>query len=92
MKQHFSEDQLLQHKVEQAVFESSNEITINILPELNTGGILANQVICENTQPADLNLNGATSGAGVTYQWEQSIDSDNWTDYGGRGKHYFTIR
>ena len=64
-------------------FESSNEITINILPELNTGGILANQVICENTQPADLNLNGATSGAGVTYQWQQSIDSDNWTDMGG---------
>ena len=27
-------------------FESSNEITINIC-ELNTGGILANQVICE---------------------------------------------
>ena len=65
-------------------FESSNQVIINILPELSTGGILSNQVICENTQPADLILNGASSGAGVTYQWQQSVDSDNWTDMTGK--------
>ena len=41
-------------------FEASNQVIINILPELNIGGVLANQIICENTQPADLTLNGDT--------------------------------
>jgi hypothetical protein len=39
-------------------FEASNQVIINILPELSTGGILTNQIICENTQPGDLTLNG----------------------------------
>ena len=58
---------------------STNEVQINILPELNPGDVLSDQNICENTIPADITLSGAASGAGVTYQWEQL----NWSELTG---------
>ena len=59
-------------------FQSTNEILITILPELVTGEILSNRTICENTLTPDLVLNGAATGPGITYQWENSIDNENW--------------
>ena len=62
---------------------STNEVQINILPELNPGDVLSDQIICENTIPADITLSGASSGAGVTYQWERSTDQLNWAELTG---------
>ena len=62
---------------------STNEVQINIIPNLDAGDILADQNICENTIPADIILNGATTGVGVGYQWERSTDQLNWSELTG---------
>ena len=64
--------------------DSSNQIRIIILPELDSGTVLANQTICENTQPIDISLTTLSIGPGITYQWESSLDSENWSELTGQ--------
>jgi hypothetical protein len=71
-------------EVEQHVQDSSNEVQITILPELDSGTVLANQEICENTQPLDISLTTLSVGAGISYQWEKSLDNENWSQMAGQ--------
>ena len=64
--------------------DSSNEVQITILPELDSGTVLANQEICENTQPLDISLTTLSIGAGISYQWEKSLDNENWSQMAGQ--------
>ena len=63
---------------------SSNEVQITILPQLDSGTVLANQTICENTQPLDISLTTLSVGAGISYQWEASLDNENWNEITGQ--------
>ena len=63
---------------------STNEVRITILPELDSGTVLANQNICEDTQPLDITLATTSIGAGITYQWEKSLDNESWSELAGQ--------
>ena len=77
--------------------ETSNEIRIGILPDLNEGFVLADDVICQIITAFDLPtnplvLNGAeTLTNSVTYQWQQSQDQYNWTDITGQQSETLTF-
>jgi hypothetical protein len=56
----------------------TDTITITVLPEFIAGNATANQTICYNTAPAQLNATAPTGGNGsYTYQWQ--VSSDNVT-------------
>ena len=44
--------------------------------------IASHDSVCANTD-FDLSLSGNTAGTGLTYQWQYSADSVNWTDLNG---------
>ncbi|KAF0194049.1 MAG: hypothetical protein FD166_3599 [Bacteroidetes bacterium] len=53
----------------------TNNVTITVNPEFLAGSASADQTICYNTVPAQLNGTAPTGGDGTyTYQWEFSID------------------
>jgi len=53
----------------------TNNVTITVNPNLVAGTATADQTICYNTVPAQLNGTAPTGGDGTyTYQWEFSID------------------
>ncbi|HEX6915934.1 MAG TPA: PKD domain-containing protein, partial [Chitinophagaceae bacterium] len=62
---------------------TSNVVTITVVPALTNTGISANQAICEGSTPAG--LDGQTpAGAGpFTYTWQSSPDSSTWTNISG---------
>ena len=45
---------------------------------------MANQTICEDTQPLDISLTTLSVGPGITYQWESSLDDETWTEMAGQ--------
>lgn len=58
---------------------TSNVISITIVPGLTSNTITANQTICEGSQPANFNGSLPQGGTGVfTYQWESSNDNSTW--------------
>ena len=61
----------------------SNEVRVDILNLNDPGSIASDQTVCENIIPVNLTLNGAPAGAGVSYQWENSIDGFNWSTMAG---------
>ena len=67
---------------------TTDPVRIEILPSLNEGFILDDQVICQIVGgadlPSDLLLNGAeTLANSVTFQWQRSVDQLNWEDING---------
>ena len=68
---------------------SSNLVRITILNELDSGTVLPNQNICENTQPIDISLTTLSVGPGITYQWEISFDNENWSAVAGQNSLTF---
>ena len=38
----------------------------------------------ENTQPLDISLTTLSVGAGIGYQWEASLDNENWNEITGQ--------
>ena len=77
--------------------ETSNEIRIGILPDLNEGIVLGDDVICQIVSAFDLPanplvLNGAeTLTNSVTFQWQQSQDQYNWNDITGQQSETLTF-
>ena len=77
--------------------ETSNEIQIGILPDLNEGVVLGDDTICQIITAFDLPanplvLNGAeTLSNSVTYQWQRSLDQYNWTDISGQQSESLTF-
>ena len=66
----------------------TDPVRVEILPSLNEGFILDDQVICQIVGgadlPNDLLLNGAAVLTNsVTFQWQRSIDQLNWADIDG---------
>ena len=58
----------------------SDTILIEVLNPLTAGSISSNQTICYNTVPAQISFNTAPDGANGDYlfQWQESIDNNNW--------------
>ena len=66
----------------------TDPVRIEILPSLNEGFVLDDQVICQivggGDLPNDLLLNGAEALTNsVTFQWQRSVDQLNWADIDG---------
>ena len=66
----------------------TDPVRIEILPSLNEGFVLDDQVICQivggGDLPNDLLLNGAEALTNsVTFQWQRSLDQLNWEDIDG---------
>ena len=61
----------------------SNEIRVDIISLIDPGTISSDQTICENIIPANLTLNGAPAGGGISYQWENSTDGFSWSTMAG---------
>ena len=69
--------------------DTTDPVRIEILPSLNEGFILDDQVICQIVGgaglPSDLLLNGAQALTNsVTFQWQRSVDQLNWYDIQGQ--------
>jgi hypothetical protein len=66
--------------------DTSNTITISVLPELISGNISEPQLICYNTAPSQLTSTAASGGTGsYISQWEQNT-TGTWTNAtGGSG-------
>lgn len=59
--------------------DTTNTITINVMPIVIAGTISSNQTICYNTIPSKLTSTGATGGNEIySYQWQFSITGTNW--------------
>lgn len=63
----------------------TNEVIITVNGALVAGTAVADQTICYNVTPAELNATAPTGGDGVyTYEWEFSIDGGiTWTPIAG---------
>ena len=75
---------------------ATDPIRIGILPNLNTGFVLDDQLVCQVITAADLpdslELRGAeTLSSSVTYQWQQSADQYSWTDIVGQQGRFLTF-
>ena len=75
---------------------ATDPIRIGILPDLNTGFVLDDQLVCQVITAADLpnslELRGAeTLSSSVTYQWQQSADQYSWTDIVGQQGRFLTF-
>ena len=63
--------------------ETTNEITVQVLPEILGGSASANQTICIDEIPTTITVtNGTTTGSNLSYQW-QSKTSGNFTNMVG---------
>ena len=62
----------------------SIKLAITVLPELIPGTIATNQTICYNVFPAPLTSVNGTGGTGnYTYQWQSSVDNENFVNING---------
>ncbi|MDR1793594.1 MAG: T9SS type A sorting domain-containing protein [Bacteroidales bacterium] len=63
----------------------SNSVTINVYAPLNAGIIAGSQTICYSTIPTQFSFSTSPSGANnlYTYQWQNSIDNNNFTNISG---------
>lgn len=63
----------------------SNNVLIRVYPTLNSGIIVSDQIICNNSRPASLTQTLQPSGGTgtYTYQWQVSPDHITWTDISG---------
>ncbi len=61
----------------------SNEIRVDIISLIDPGTISSDQTVCENIIPANLTLNGAPAGGGISYQWENSTNGFSWSTMPG---------
>jgi hypothetical protein len=61
---------------------STNVISIDVERQIIPGTIStsSSQTICNGDIPSTLQLTGATSGAGITHQWQSSTDGINFND------------
>ena len=59
----------------------TNFITITVLAEIQTGTILDDQTICLGEVPANLELSGMDTGAGISYQWQFSTDNITFNNF-----------
>jgi hypothetical protein len=67
----------------------SNTVTIVVYPEFIAGSIGNDQTICYNTSPNKIVGVLAIGGAGnYSYDWEYSLDNNNWHSLGISGKDY----
>ncbi len=67
----------------------SNTVTIVVYPEFIDGSIGNDQTICYNASPNKIVGVLATGGSGsYTYNWEKSIDNNNWEGLGVSGKDF----
>jgi hypothetical protein len=63
---------------------ASAHVIITVQGQLVAPVAAANQTICYNTAPAQLNRTNATGGSGsFTYQWQSSTDNLTFTNIGG---------
>ena len=63
----------------------TNVISIGVEVEVNSGNVTGEQTICNGEIPSSLRLVGATSGPGITQEWEISDDGINFRDLGVSG-------
>ena len=65
--------------------ETSNPITLNVLPLIANNTISASQTVCYNTPPSPLTGSSPTGGSGsYIYYWEQSTDNGiTWSGAAG---------
>jgi len=64
--------------------DMSGVININVLPALGDNSISADQIICYNTIPAQIDGVLPTGGNSIyTYQWEESTDNIVWNPASG---------
>ncbi|RLD23286.1 MAG: hypothetical protein DRI54_07545, partial [Bacteroidetes bacterium] len=62
----------------------SDTLTVTWYPEVDNNSITADQSICENSAPVQLDGSNPSGGDGVyAYQWEESIDNINWISASG---------
>jgi CHU_C Type IX secretion signal domain len=65
-----------------ACTDTSNLVSIKVLPSIVGNTIASDQIICNNQTPAQLTGNPTTGGlnSDKRYQWQQQIGTGNWTD------------
>ena len=62
---------------------SSNILEVVVFPEVDPGSITGDTAICFNTNPGVLSMNMLPTGGGdlfYNYQWQESLDNQNWTN------------
>ena len=74
----------------------TNTVRIGILPDLNEGRILDDQMVCQAITAADLPnplelRNAEPSTTSVTYQWQISSDQYSWQDIAGQQGTFLTF-
>ncbi|HPS62052.1 MAG TPA: M6 family metalloprotease domain-containing protein, partial [Bacteroidales bacterium] len=61
----------------------SNAVVFSILPELVTGTIGSNQVLCEGATPGVLTGTPPLNGNSPEYQWQSSLDNNTFANISG---------
>ncbi len=62
---------------------TSNAITMGVNLQLAVGSISSDQVLCTNMTPLALNGVSPLNGTSPEYQWQKSLDNNNFTDIPG---------
>ncbi len=61
----------------------SNEVTINVAPQVLGGTISANQDLCLGAAATPLTISGDSSTGNLSYKWYSSTDQATWSEIGG---------
>ena len=72
----------------------TNEILVSVLDDLLPGQIVGDTIICFNTSPGLIEMSILPSGATNTsysYQWQSSLDSQNWNDIDTENNSFIDI-
>jgi len=65
--------------------DTSNAVTVTVLPPFVTGQIVGEDTVCQNVIPREIQTVVNCSGADghYSYQWQQSVDNVNFTNISG---------